>query len=171
MPETAEPGALTVDNLNRMAEEVRSDGGPASTTRSFNEALIDEFRANGGKLTGELARARFLLLTTTGARSGRRRTTPLAYLPVDGRIVVIASMGGAPSSPAWFHNLVANPDVTVERGTETYAARAVVTEGADRDDLFAKVSAKISNFADYQSRTTRVIPVVELVPVEPPAAG
>ena len=169
MAETAEPEALTVDNMNRMAEEVRSETGPASTTRSFNEALIAEFRANGGRLSGELARGRFLLLTTTGARSGRQRTTPLTYLVIDGRIVIIASMGGAPASPAWFHNLVAHPEVTVELGGETYRARAVVTEGPDRDDLFAKVCAKISTFADYQARTTRVIPVVELQRLDEPA--
>lgn len=154
---------LTLDNLVRMSDEVRSDSGPASTTKAFNESLIAEFRANGGKLSGELARSRFLLLTTKGARSGKERISPLVYLTIDDRLLIIASMGGAPSSPAWYHNLVANPEVTVEIGTETYTARAVVTEGADRDDLFAKVCAKISTFTEYQSRTTRVIPVVELI--------
>jgi len=91
---------------------------------------------------------------------------PLVYLTIDERLLIIASMGGAPSSPAWFHNLVANPEVTVELGGETFRARAVVTEGSDRDDLFAKVCAKISTFTEYQSRTDRVIPVVELVRID-----
>jgi len=162
-----DPTELTLDNLTRMSDEVRSEVGPAATTKAFNESLIAEFQANGGKLSGELARSRFLLLTTRGARSGRERVTPLAYLRIDGRLLIIASMGGAPKSPAWFHNLVAHPDVTVELGDETYAARAVVTEGADRDDLFAKVCAKIDVFALYQSRTERLIPVVELVRSDP----
>lgn len=153
---------LSMDNLGRMSDDVRSANGPGSTTRVFNETLIAEFRANGGRLPGELARGRYLLLTTAGARSGRQRTTPLAYLPIDGRIIVIASMGGAPSSPAWFHNLVANPEVTVELRDETYPALAVVTEGSDRDDLWAKITAKLAIFAEYQHRTTRLIPVVEL---------
>ncbi len=157
---------LTMGNLVKMSEEVRSESGPADTTKSFNEALIAEFRANGGKLSGELARSRFLLLSTKGAKSAKERISPLAYLSIDERLLIIASMGGAPSSPAWYHNLVANPEVTVEIGADTYQARAAVTEGPDRDDLFAKVCAKISTFAEYQSRTTRVIPVVELIRLE-----
>lgn len=154
---------LTMGNLVRMSDDVRSESGPGDTTKAFNEALIAEFRANGGRLSGELATTPFLLLTTTGARTGRQRTTPLAFLRIDGRLIIIASMGGAPNSPAWFHNLVANPEVTVELGTETFTARAVVTDGADRDDVFAKVCAKVDTFAVYQSRTERAIPVVELV--------
>ena len=166
MTDTAE---LTIANLNRMSEEVRSDGGPAAATKSFNESLIAEFRANGGQLSGELARARFLLLTTKGAKSGKERVSPLAYIALDGRILIIASMGGAPTSPAWYHNLVANPEVAVELGEERYTATAIVTEGADRDDLFTRVCAKIRTFAEYEERTTRTIPVVELRRAE--AAG
>jgi len=155
--------ALSVENLSRMADDVRSAEGPGATTKAFNEALISEFRAKGGKLHGELSRARFLLLTTTGARSGRKRTCPLAYFVLEDRLVVIASKGGAPTSPAWFANLVANPGVTVELGAETFEATAVVLEGEDRDRLFEQVASKSRQFAEYQQRTTRKIPVVQLV--------
>src|SRR5918998_4809415 len=97
---------LTMNNLNRMAEEVRSDGGPGSTTKAFNEEVIAAFRAHDGRMPGELEGSRFLLLTTTGARSGRQRTTPLAYVKLDDRILIVASKGGAPGHPAWYHNLV-----------------------------------------------------------------
>ncbi len=162
-----EPAKLTIENLDVLSEEVRSDGGPAAATRAFNEALITEFRANGGVISGDFARARFLLLTTTGAKSAKQRTTPLAYVPIDGRILIVASRGGAPTHPAWYFNLVANPIVTVERGNETYQATAVSLEGSDRDEMFARISAKVSNFADYQRRTERLIPVVELLPIAP----
>lgn len=153
---------LTAANLEAMSEEVQSEGGPSSTTRAFNHSLISEFRANGGVLSGDFARARFLLLTTTGAKSGKQRTTPLAYVKLDDRILIIASKGGAPKHPLWYLNLTANPTVTVELGAETYQATAVTITGPERDELFARVAAKISNFADYQQRTDRVIPVVEL---------
>lgn len=153
---------LTGANLQAMSEDVQADGGPSAITKAFNETLIAEFRANGGVLAGEFERARFLLLTTTGAKSAKRRTTPLAYVKLDDRILIIASKGGAPKHPAWFLNLVANPEVTVELGPEAYQAEAVVLQGAERDELFARAAAKISNFAEYQTRTDRVIPVVEL---------
>ena len=153
---------LTVANLEAMSEDVRSNGGPSETTRAFNQSLISEFRANAGVLSGDFARARFLLLTTTGARSGKQRTTPLAYIKLDDRILIIASKGGAPKHPAWYANLVANPMVTVELGADTYQAVAITIVGEERDELFARVAAKIPNFADYQQRTDRVIPVVEL---------
>ena len=139
-----EPSELTIGNLDVLSEEVRSDSGPAAATRAFNEALIAEFRANGGVIPGDFARPRFLLLTTTGAKSAKQRTTPLAYLAIDGRILIVASKGGAPSHPAWYFNLLANPEVTVERGTETYRATAVPLEGADRDEMFARISAKVA---------------------------
>lgn len=154
---------LTVANLEAMSEEVRSEAGPSSTTRAFNHSLISEFRANKGVLAGDFARARFLLLTTTGAKSGKQRTTPLAYVKLDDRILIIASKGGAPKHPAWYVNLAANPTVTVELGADTYQATATTITGPERDELFARVAAKIPNFADYQLRTDRVIPVVELL--------
>src|SRR5882672_8463269 len=104
----------------------------------FNRNLIDEFRAHDGKVTGIFEGAPLLLLTTTGAKSGRKHTTPLVYQQDGDRIVVFGSKGGAPSHPAWFRNLVAHPNVTVEvPGGETFEARAVVVEGPERDRLFA----------------------------------
>ena len=160
---------LTLENLlEGLAGEIRSPEGPGAFTKSFNEALIAEFRANGGVLSGDFAQAEFLLLTTTGAKSGRRRTTPLAYVRIDERVLIVASKGGAPANPAWYSNLVANPEVTVELGDETYQAAAVPVEGADRDVLYAEISSRIPTFADYQRRTDRVIPLVELRRIEGP---
>jgi len=129
----------------------------------FNQQVIEEFRANGGRVGGPFAGARLLLLTTTGARSGAPHTTPLGYLPDGGeRVLVIASAGGAPGHPDWYHNLVANPRVTVEDGVFTYEAQAVVLDGAERDRVFARAAEAEPGWADYQASTTRVIPVVAL---------
>jgi len=103
-----------------------------------------------------------LLLTTTGAKSGTLRTTPLVYLPDGDRLVVIASKGGAPTHPAWYHNLVAHPDVTVEVGSEMLPVRAAVLSGEERDRLYARQAALRPAFAEYQAKTTRRIPVVAL---------
>jgi len=132
----------------------------------YNQRLIEEFRANGGTVTGTFAGRPLLLLTTTGARSGERRTTPLVYSRDGDRYVIIASMGGAPKHPAWFHNVVANPEVTLEVGTETFVARAAVAEGAERDRLYAAQAEMMPAFNDYAARTTRVIPVVVLERVD-----
>ena len=133
-----------------------------SEYQDFNQKIIEEFRANGGKVGGPFAGGNMLLLTTTGARSGQPRVSPLAYSSDGDRIVAIASKGGAPTNPDWFHNLIANPIVTVERGTETFQARATVPEAAERDRLFDQVSAQMPGFAEYQRNTTRKIPVVLL---------
>ncbi|WP_128432228.1 nitroreductase/quinone reductase family protein [Streptomyces cyaneus] len=129
----------------------------------FNQQVIDEFRANKGRVGGYFEGARLLLLTTTGARTGRPHTTPVGYLPDGGdRVLVIASAAGAPKHPAWFHNLVANPRVTVESGAFTYEARAVVLEGEERDRAFARAVEADPGWAAYQAKTERVIPVVAL---------
>ena len=128
----------------------------------FNRKLIEEFRANGGKVGGMFAGAPLLLLTTTGAKTGQPRVAPLAYTTDNGRLVVIASKGGAPTHPDWFHNLRANPDVTVEVGMETFPARATIPAGAERQRLFEQMAAQMPNFAEYQRNTTRQIPVVVL---------
>ncbi|PZG12013.1 nitroreductase family deazaflavin-dependent oxidoreductase [Micromonospora craterilacus] len=140
----------------------------------FNQQIIDEFRANAGRVGGPFEGARLILLTTTGARTGAAHTTPVAYLP-DGpeRILVIASAGGADRHPHWYHNLVADPQVTVEDGAFTYPARAGVLTGAERDRLFARAAAADPGWAGYQAKTSRVIPVVALYPeaAGPPAAS
>jgi deazaflavin-dependent oxidoreductase (nitroreductase family) len=130
--------------------------------KSFNENLIEEFRANGGKVGGMFAGAPMALLTTIGARSGLPRTTPVVYTTDNGHYVIIASKGGAPTNPDWFHNLRANPEVTVEIGTETFPARASVPTGAERDRLYDQMAAQMPGFAEYQKNTTRQIPVVVL---------
>jgi deazaflavin-dependent oxidoreductase (nitroreductase family) len=129
---------------------------------AFNRQLIEEFRANGGKVGGMFAGAPLLLLTTTGAKSGQQRVAPLAYTTDNGRLVVIASKGGAPTHPDWFHNLRANPEATVEVGTETFPVRATIPEGEERQRLFDQMAGQMPNFAEYQRNTTRKIPVVVL---------
>jgi deazaflavin-dependent oxidoreductase (nitroreductase family) len=128
----------------------------------FNRTIIDEFRANAGKVGGGFAGAPMVLLTTTGAKSGKRLTTPLVYMPDGDRIVIFASKAGAPTNPAWYHNLVANPVVTLEVGPETFDADAAVAAGDERSQLFNRQAAVMPQFAEYQRKTTRVIPVVVL---------
>jgi deazaflavin-dependent oxidoreductase (nitroreductase family) len=128
----------------------------------WNRKIIEEFRANGGKVGGQFEGAPLLLLTTTGAKSGREITTPVMYLADGGRQLVFASKAGAPTNPAWYHNLVANPTVTVEVGNESFQAKAVPVTGEERDRLYAKQATLYPGFAEYQEKTTRVIPVVAL---------
>src|SRR3954447_7708024 len=128
----------------------------------FNRTMIDEFRQNGGKVSGVFENAPLLLITTTGAKSGKKRTNPVVYTSDGERLVVIASKGGAPSSPDWYHNLVANPAVTVELPDETFTARATVAEGEERDRLFAAQASMMPAFAEYEQKTERQIPVVLL---------
>lgn len=132
----------------------------------FNRQIIEEFRANQGRVGGMFGGGRLLLLTTTGARTGTRRTNPVAYLPDGTRRLVIASAGGAPRHPAWYHNLLAHPRVTVEDGVFSYEADAVPLAGVERDRLFAR--AADPGWAAYQAKNTRVLPVVALTPAGPP---
>jgi deazaflavin-dependent oxidoreductase (nitroreductase family) len=135
-----------------------------SDVEDFNRAIIDEFRANDGKVGGPFEGAPVLLLTATGAKSGERRTTPVMYLPDGERMVIFASKGGAPTNPGWYHNLRANPSATVEVGSDTVEVQAVVTEGDERERLFRKQAELYPQFADYEQKTTRQIPVVALQP-------
>jgi deazaflavin-dependent oxidoreductase (nitroreductase family) len=129
---------------------------------AFNQQLIAEFRANGGRISGQLAGAPVLLLTTTGAKTGRPRTTPLSYVPHPHGYVVAASKAGAPTHPDWFINLLAEPSASVEVGAQHLRVRASVARGDHRCDLFAELTAAWPMFADYQAATTREIPVVVL---------
>ncbi|WP_322762227.1 nitroreductase family deazaflavin-dependent oxidoreductase [Frankia sp. Cr2] len=131
-------------------------------TGSWNERIIEEFRASGGKVGGQFEGAPLLLLTTTGAKSGRAQTSPVMYLRDGDRVVVFASYAGNPRNPSWYHNLVAHPRVVVELGEETFPAIATVTGGAERDALFARQAALYPGFNEYQEKTSRVIPVVAL---------
>jgi deazaflavin-dependent oxidoreductase (nitroreductase family) len=128
--------------------------------RSVNEQVIAEYRTTGGQLETAFAGAPILLLTHRGATSGRTYTSPLAYSRTGDDYVVIGSMGGAPVDPQWCRNLVAHPDVEIEVGAETIPVRARVAVGEERERLFQAQAAEISNFDDYQSRTTRQLPVI-----------
>lgn len=132
----------------------------------FNRNVIEEFRAHAGKVSGAFAQMPLLLLTTTGARSGEPRTTPVAYLRDGGRLVVFASKAGAPENPAWYHNLRADPSVTVEIGSEKLAMEAVELDGEEREQLFERQAELLPQFKEYAERTTRTIPVVALEPPE-----
>jgi deazaflavin-dependent oxidoreductase (nitroreductase family) len=137
----------------------------------WNQRVIEEFRANGGKVGGMSEGVPLLLLTMRGRRSGRPHTTPLAYLADGDRLLVFASNGGAPKDPVWLLNVLADPRVTVEVGTETYEAVGHVLEGEERDRLYARQSELVPAFADYQRQTDRVIPVVALYKADPDAAA
>jgi deazaflavin-dependent oxidoreductase (nitroreductase family) len=128
----------------------------------FNQAIIEEFRANEGRVGGGYEGRPMLLLTTTGARTGRTHTSPLVYLPDDGRVIVFASRGGAPTNPGWYHNLRAHPTVTVEVGSEAYEADASELEGAERERLFARQVEISPVLGGYERRTSRRIPVIAL---------
>ena len=133
---------------------------------SANEGIINEFRANEGKVGGRFAGKTLLLLHTKGAKSGEERTNPVAYVRDNGRYVVIASKGGAPTNPDWYYNLLANPLVTVEVGTEQFQARATVTDEPERTRLYEKMIEMMPSFADYRIKTRRKIPVMVLTPVK-----
>lgn len=128
--------------------------------KEINRRVIEQFRA-GGDIEG-MHRDRLLLLTTTGARSGVRRTTPMMFDRDGDRVLVMASNAGAPKPPDWYHNLVADPHVTVEIGDETYEAVAVVTEGAERERLWSLITDRYPFFVDHQSKAGREIPIVAL---------
>jgi deazaflavin-dependent oxidoreductase (nitroreductase family) len=130
----------------------------------FNTAIIDEFRANGGKVGGGFEGAPMVLLHHTGAKTGTERVAPLVYQADGDRFVVFASKAGAPSHPQWFHNLVANPDTTIEIGAETIHVRARVAEGDERERIWSKQKQLMPGFAEYEEKTKgiREIPVVIL---------
>ena len=128
---------------------------------NYNQQMIEKFRANAGVVPGWPNP--LILLTTTGAKSGQPRTTPVAYSTDGDRLVIAASKGGAPSNPDWYHNLLANPIVTVELGTERFQARAsVVTDEAERARLYAHHAELMPGFAEYPKKTARKIPVILL---------
>lgn len=134
-----------------------------------NQALIDDFRRHGGEITdGYFKGRRLLLLTTIGARSGRPTVAPLAFTEDGDRLLVAASMGGAPRHPSWYHNLLKNPEVTVELGGETFAARATpVASGAERRELYDRHANDKPGFWDYEKKTSREIPIVILERLAP----
>ena len=132
----------------------------------WNQKIIEEFRANEGKVGGHFEGKALLLLHTSGAKSGRERINPLATVRDGDRFVVIASKGGADTHPDWYHNIVANPQVTVEFGTDTFQADAAVTDEPERTRLYDKMVEMMAGFDEYRKGTTRIIPVIVLTPVK-----
>ena len=128
----------------------------------FNKKIIEEFRANQGKVGGMFAGMNLLLVTTKGAKSGKESIIPVAYTKDGDKFVIVASKGGAPTNPAWYYNLLAYPEVTVKVGTETFKARATDATGDDRDRLFEQHAKAYPQFNEYKAKTTRVIPVLTL---------
>jgi deazaflavin-dependent oxidoreductase (nitroreductase family) len=139
------------------------------TIKAFNTTIADEFRSNDGKVGGQFKDADLLLLTTTGAKSGQPRLSPLAYFRVDGKLLIIGSFAGADVNPAWVHNLRANPSAHIEVGNDSSDVTARELGSDERDDLFGRIAAASPGFAKYQANTTRVIPVFELQPAVSPA--
>ena len=131
-----------------------------------NKKIIDEFRANDGKVGGYFEGKTLLLLHTKGAKSKQERINPVAYVRDNDRFVVIASKGGAPTNPDWYYNVVANPKLTIEVATENYQVHAKVAEEPERTRLYNKMVEMMPGFADYQKKTTRKIPVIVLTPVK-----
>ncbi len=129
----------------------------------WNAQIISEFHENGGKVGGNFEGAPILLLHTKGAKTGEDRVHPMMYLAGDHELYVFASYAGAPQHPAWYHNLVANPQVEIEVGTERYAAAATPVAGPKRDKIYAEQARRYPGFAEYELKTARKIPVVALV--------
>ncbi|WP_370328878.1 nitroreductase family deazaflavin-dependent oxidoreductase [Mycolicibacterium hippocampi] len=128
----------------------------------FNRAIVEEFRANGGKVGGPFEGATLLLLHTTGAKTGKTRLSPLAYLTVDEKMLIIGSYAGAPKDPAWVHNLRANPRAYIEVGTDAYDVAVRELPADERDATYPKITELAPVFAEYQAKTARAIPLFEL---------
>ena len=128
----------------------------------WNSSIIKEFHDNGGKVGGPFEGRTLLLLHSKGARSGQTRINPLAYVAEGDRFIVFASKAGAPTNPDWYHNLIANPEVTIEVGAETLPARATILEGEERDRMWARVVELMPGFGDYEKKTDRTIPAIAL---------
>jgi deazaflavin-dependent oxidoreductase (nitroreductase family) len=149
--------AITADDMN----PDRLVANPGAIDK-LNLAVIEEFRANQGKVGGAMKGMPIVLITMTGAKTGRTLTRPLCYSRDGDRIVIIASYGGAPKNPPWYHNLVKNPLVTVEVGAEKFQARAVQVSGPERKRLFEAQAKIMPFFNDYQAKTKREIPLFTL---------
>jgi deazaflavin-dependent oxidoreductase (nitroreductase family) len=128
----------------------------------FNTQIIEEFRTNDGQLSGGFEGMPFLLLHTTGAKSGQERVNPVAYQDLGGSVAVFASKAGADTNPDWYHNLVAHPEVSIEIGTETKAVTARIAAGAEREKIWSTQKDKAPVFAGYEEKTSREIPVIVL---------
>ncbi len=155
---------MSSDSTSESLDEMRARNAAAPVSLeemlALNRRVIDEFRANDGKVTGMFANEPLLLLTTTGAKSGERRTNPLVHTLDGDHVVIIASFGGAPKHPAWFLNIRANPEVTIELPAETFTTNAIIPDGEERRRIYDQHAAEMPRFAEYQAMTTREIPVI-----------
>jgi deazaflavin-dependent oxidoreductase (nitroreductase family) len=133
-----------------------------SSLDDFNTNIVEEFRTNAGVVGGPFEGRTLLLLTTTGAKSGKQRLAPLAYLTIDGKMFIIGSKAGADTNPDWVHNLRANPRAHIEVGTDAYDVLARELPADERDEAYPKVVAVAPGFGEYQAKTSRVIPLFEL---------
>jgi deazaflavin-dependent oxidoreductase (nitroreductase family) len=138
----------------------------STSPTDFNAQIIEEFRANGGRVGGMFEGSTLLLLHHTGAKSGKGRINPLGYLSDEGRYVIFASKAGAPTNPDWYHNLKANPDASIEIGTDTIEVVASEATGDERERLYRTQAERVPQFAEYEKQTDRVIPVIVLTPAK-----
>jgi deazaflavin-dependent oxidoreductase (nitroreductase family) len=138
----------------------------STSPEDFNAQIIEEFHANEGRVGGMFEGATLLLLHHTGAKSGKSRINPLGYLRDEGRYVVFASKAGAPTNPDWYYNLKAQPNVTIEVGTDTIAVVASEATGEERERLYRTQAERVAQFAEYEKQTDRVIPVIVLTPTD-----
>lgn len=145
-----------------LPETRRLHTGMADGINEFNQQTIDEFRANEGKVGGPFESVQLLLLHTTGAKSGKARIAPLVFRQEGDALAVFGSKAGADDNPDWYHNVLANPAVSVEVGTDRFDAVARVAEGAERDRIWERQKTEVPNFAEYEKQTDRIIPVVVL---------
>jgi deazaflavin-dependent oxidoreductase (nitroreductase family) len=136
----------------------------STSPADFNDQIIEEFRANEGRVGGRFEGSPLLLLHHTGAKSGKSRINPLAYLSDGGRYVIFASKGGAPTNPDWYHNLKAHPNATIEVGTDTIGVVASEATGEERERLFRIQAERVPQFAEYEKQIERLIPVMVLTP-------
>lgn len=148
---------LKMSDIDKLTADITSDEGPGKFAKEFNQNVIDAFRATGGKLTGELEGASIILVTMFGLKSGKERTCPLALIEAEGRLFIVASRGGCDKNPGWYDNIVANPLVTVEYGTEVFRAKAVALQAEERDRIFSMCAEINPRFAGYQARTSTTI--------------
>jgi deazaflavin-dependent oxidoreductase (nitroreductase family) len=153
---------VTDFDIDLDADKMASD---PNVLHDVNRKVVEEFRANSGKVGGPFAGSDIVLLTTVGAKSGTPRVSPLVYFDVDGRILIAGSFGGAPKAPAWVHNLRAHPTVRVEIGTDAYDGEARELPLEERNALYPRVVEIASQFGEYQAKTSRVIPLFELTRV------
>jgi deazaflavin-dependent oxidoreductase (nitroreductase family) len=149
---------MTETDKNKLVQD-------AAALDDFNRNVVEEFRANGGKVGGPFEGGDLLLLQTTGAKSGKARLSPLAYLTVDGKMLIVGSYAGAPKDPAWVHNLRATPKAHIEVGTESYDVVVRELPDDERDAAYPRITEIAPVFAEYQANTTRAIPLFELTRV------